>query len=185
MNTQEQALDWPSADESWIGIKAGSGSNPSSEKDRPSASRSPADETTPNRRYILIVEDNPADVLLIRRAIKAANLEVDLQVATDGEQAIRLFDEADNHPAAPCPDLVILDINLPKKPGGEVLYHMRQSRRSCHALVIVVSTSASARDRETMLELGANGYFRKPSEYAEFMKLGDMIKDVLGEQHAL
>jgi two-component system, chemotaxis family, response regulator Rcp1 len=58
---------------------------------------------------------------------------------------------------------------------------MRKSPKCSKALVIAVSTSDSAQDRETMTELGANGYFRKPSEYADFMKLGDMIKNVLSE----
>ena len=79
----------------------------------------------------------------------------------------------------PCPDLVLLDINLPKKPGGEVLRHMRDCRRCEKTPVIVVSTSDSVQDREDMSRLGANGYFRKPSQYAQFMKLGELIKEVL------
>jgi DNA-binding response OmpR family regulator len=58
---------------------------------------------------------------------------------------------------------------------------MRRSRRCANALVIAVSTSDSARDREQMTELGVNGYFRKPSEYAAFMKLGDLVKGLLAE----
>jgi DNA-binding response OmpR family regulator len=125
------------------------------------------------------VEDNPADVFLVREALEAARLHATVHVVKDGEQAIRFFDEADVHEAAPCPDLVILDINLPRKHGGEVLRHMRKSRRCANALVIAVSTSDSARDREDMARLGANSYFHKPSEYAAFMKLGDIVKAVL------
>jgi chemotaxis family two-component system response regulator Rcp1 len=116
------------------------------------------------------VEDNEADVFLIQEAIEAKKLPMALHVVRDGEQAIRYFDEADGDISAPCPSLVILDINLPKKQGGEVLKHMRRS---------AVSTSDSARDREQMTELGVNGYFRKPSEYAAFMKLGDVVKRLL------
>ena len=97
----------------------------------------------------------------------------------DGEQAVRFFDHADRDDAAPCPVLVILDINLPRKHGGEVLQHIRKSRRGGHGLVIAISTSSSARDREDMTKLGANGYFHKPSGYGEFMKLGDMVKELL------
>jgi chemotaxis family two-component system response regulator Rcp1 len=158
----------------------GSGWNPSPEKDRPSASPSRSEEQTGKSRPILIVEDNPADVFLIRRAIEAANVYADLQVVHDGEQAIRFFDEVDGDITAPCPALVILDINLPRKHGGEVLQHMRGTRRCGGALVIAVSTSDSAHDREQMTKLGANAYFRKPSEYADFMKLGDMVKRLLG-----
>jgi chemotaxis family two-component system response regulator Rcp1 len=128
------------------------------------------------------VEDNEADVFLILKAIEAKKLPIALHVVRDGEQAVRYFDEADGDVSAPCPTLVILDINLPKKQGSEVLKHMRRSRRCANALVIAVSTSDSARDREQMTELGANGYFRKPSEYAAFMKLGDLVKRLLAER---
>ncbi len=113
------------------------------------------------------------------QAIIAANIQAELHVVKDGEQAVRFFDEADRHDAAPSPNLVILDINLPKKQGGEVLRHMRKSRRCANALVIAVSTSDSPLDREEMANLGANRYFHKPSQYAEYMKLGYMIKELL------
>ncbi len=126
------------------------------------------------------MEDNPADVFLIRAALRAANLLVEVQVVKDGEQAMRFFDQVDGDAAARCPNLVILDINLPKKPGGEVLQHIRQSRRCGKVLVIAVSTSGAPRDREVMTQLGANAYFSKPSEYEAFMKLGQIVKDALG-----
>jgi chemotaxis family two-component system response regulator Rcp1 len=125
------------------------------------------------------VEDNSADVFLIRAAIKAADIEADPRVVRDGEQAIRFFDEVDGDVLAPCPVLVILDINLLRKQGDEVLRYMRRSRRCGNAFVIVVSTSDSPKDHQNMAELGADRYFRKPSEYADFMKLGDMAKELL------
>ena len=117
---------------------------------------------------------------LIQRAIEGTNLPFDFHVVRDGQQAIQFFDQAEADPASPCPDIVILDINLPKKQGGDVLKHMRSRSRCAKAHVIVVSTSASERDQEFVKELGADGYFRKPSEFDEFMKLGDLIKSVLG-----
>jgi DNA-binding response OmpR family regulator len=119
-------------------------------------------------------------VFLIRTAIKSANIQAELQVVKDGEQAMKVFDDADSDHRAPCPALVILDLNLPRKQGAEVLEHIRKSRRCGSALVIAVSTSGSARDRENMTKLGASSYFHKPSEYTEFMKLGDTIKQLLG-----
>ena len=130
---------------------------------------------------MLIVEDNESDVFLIQEAIKTTKLPLTIHVANDGEQAVRLFDRIDADPAMPCPALVILDINLPKRQGGEVLKHMRQTRKCAQAHVIVVSTSDSARDREQMKSLGADGYFRKPSEYDAFMKLGGLVKNLLGD----
>jgi chemotaxis family two-component system response regulator Rcp1 len=128
------------------------------------------------------VEDNRADVYLIREAIRSAKLDVAFEVCTDGEEATRIFDHLDEDASAPCPGLVILDINLPKKSGGEVLQHMRESRRCKNALVVVVSTSDSPQDRQRMKDLGANAYFRKPSEYDEFLKLGDVLKALLGHE---
>jgi DNA-binding response OmpR family regulator len=74
---------------------------------------------------------------------------------------------------------VLLDINLPKKSGDEVLQHLRHSDRCRHAQVLVVSSSDAARDREVVAGLSVAGYFKKPSDYAEFMKLGPWVKALL------
>jgi chemotaxis family two-component system response regulator Rcp1 len=125
------------------------------------------------------VEDNQSDAYLIQRAIEGTNLAVDFHVIRDGQEAINFFDQAEVDPAKPCPDIVILDINLPKKQGSDVLKHMRSRSRCAQAHVIVVSTSASEHDQELLKGLGADGYFRKPSEFDEFMKLGGLVKSVL------
>jgi chemotaxis family two-component system response regulator Rcp1 len=127
------------------------------------------------------VEDNESDVFLIREAIEATKLPLVLHMVQDGEQALRFFDDLNT----PCPALVILDINLPKAQGGDVLKHMHQSPKCGNVLVIAISSSESARDREQMTKLGANAYFRKPSNYEDFMKLGDMIKSLLGGMRPL
>jgi DNA-binding response OmpR family regulator len=172
-------LAWPSASGSWAGIKDGSGSSPNPDKDQPSTSPSLPVETAGERAHILVIEDNSADVLLIRRAIKGSHINAEIRVLTDGAQAIQAFEDYDANPSLPCPSLVILDINLPKKLGGEVLRHLRKAKSCSQALVIVVSTSDAQNDRDAMEGLGANAYFRKPSEFAEFMKLGDIVKSVL------
>jgi two-component system, chemotaxis family, response regulator Rcp1 len=180
MSIQEPALDWLSVNELWIDIMGGSGSNPNPDEDLPSALHFPTEDTAAGTHgHVLIVEDNEADVFLIRKAIEKTNLPVTLHVVKDGHQAMRFFDRADSDPAAPCPALVLLDINLPRKHGGEVLKYMRNSRKCRNVLVIAVSSSDSPRDREEMTKLGAGGYFRKPSEYKDFMKLGDLIKALL------
>jgi CheY-like chemotaxis protein len=181
-NTREPALVWLFVSESSIGITGGSGSNPYQEADRPSVSHCPSEERGSELRHVLIVEDNPADVFLIRAAIETANIHASLHVVKDGEQAVRFFDETEADITAPCPGLVVLDINLPRKQGGDVLRHIRQGRKCGNVIVIAVSTSDSAQDREQMMNLGANGYFRKPSEYVDFMKLGDIIKRLLGQE---
>jgi DNA-binding response OmpR family regulator len=128
------------------------------------------------------VEDNRADVFLISEAIKAANPNVVLQVLADGEKALQFLDQADRNEEIACPALTILDINLPKRDGRRVLQHIRSSRRFAAAIVLVVTSSDSEKDREVMAKLGVNGYFRKPSDYAEFMKLGEVVRELLNER---
>ena len=180
VNTLEPESASRSASELWSDILEGSGSSPSPDEDQPSASRSPSEQTpSGEQHYILIVEDNEADAFLIEEAIRTIQLSVTIRIAGNGEQAIRIFDEVDENIGAAAPHLIILDINLPRKSGHEVLKHMRRSARCAKAHVIVVSSSDSARDRSRMAELGAEAYFRKPSEYAGFLKLGDLVSSVL------
>jgi len=107
-------------------------------------------------------------------------LDADLHFVQDGEKAIRFIEQADGDTSAPCPCLLILDINLPKRHGREVLRRMRQSRCT-NAAVLVVTSSSLERDRQEMGRLGANEYFCKPSAYEEFLKLGDIVRRLLGE----
>ena len=125
------------------------------------------------------MEDNPADVFLIRDAIRLSGIAARVHVINNGEDAIRFFDSADTDDSAPCPGMVILDINLPKIHGKQVLQHLRQSRRWREAPVIVASTSDALEDRKmAVTNTGTNVYFRKPSGYDEFMKLGGLIRDL-------
>ena len=92
---------------------------------------------------------------------------------------MRWLDRTDAEAALACPSLVILDINLPKRDGGEVLQRLRESPKCGNTVVIVVSSSNAESDREQMASLGAQHYFHKPSDLARFLKLGDMIRDAL------
>ncbi len=122
-----------------------------------------------------MVEDNPADLYLIRDAIRQAAVDVDVHTAGDGEKAIRFFSETEPQP---CPTLVLLDINLPKRHGAEVLEFIRQSR-CARCMVLVVTSSNSERDRNRMAALGIDGYFQKPSDYDQFLKLGEVVRQLL------
>lgn len=124
-------------------------------------------------------QDNKTDLFLMREAITGAEVEADLHVVSDGESAVRFIDKADKDDAAPCPDLILLDLNLPKKSGIEVLQHIRRSRKGCNTLILVVTSSDSQNDRKATSELGVNGYFRKPSSYEAFFKIGEIVKDLL------
>jgi CheY-like chemotaxis protein len=120
------------------------------------------------------VEDNKADVFLIREVIEAAEVPADFHIVHDGQDAKLFLDAAD-----PCPDLVLLDLNLPKTNGEEVLKHLRSATSCRDTPVLVVTSSDSARDRDKVAQLGITAYFRKPSAYSEFLKLGPLVKSVL------
>jgi len=122
---------------------------------------------------------------LIQRALKKSGIEAQIHLAEDGEKAMKFFEQADTNAAAPCPDLVLLDINMPRYKGSDILRKLRASSRCKDALVLVVTSSDSSRDREEMDALGANGYFRKPSVFSEFMALGQMVRDVLTRRGGL
>ena len=92
---------------------------------------------------------------------------------------MKFFEQADADPTAPCPNLMLLDINMPRYKGSDILRKLRASSRCKNALVLIVTSSDSGRDREEMDALGANGYFRKPSDFSEFMALGQMVRDLL------
>jgi CheY-like chemotaxis protein len=125
------------------------------------------------------VEDNQADVFLIREALDGAKLNAEIHVVYDGEQALRYCVDVGMDENLPPPTLVLLDINLPKRQGTEVLEEMRRNPRCKDALVLVVTSSDSDADRAEMARRGANGYFRKPSDYEAYMKLGDVAKQLL------
>jgi chemotaxis family two-component system response regulator Rcp1 len=131
---------------------------------------------------ILVVEDSKTDVFLIREAIASAQVNADVRFVSDGDAATQFFDSTDADANAPCPTLILLDLNLPKTNGHDVLRHLRISRRCRNAAVLIVSSSDAVRDREGVADLGVNGYFRKPSDYYEFMKLGELVKRLLGSQ---
>lgn len=132
------------------------------------------------------MEDNPTDVFLIKEAITAHALDADLHVVQDGEEALSLIARAEVDQSAPCPDLMLLDINLPRTDGFVVLERLRQSNRCADIPVVVMTSSAAQADQAKAAELGANAYFKKRSAYEEFLKIGAVIKKLLsGEQHNL
>jgi CheY-like chemotaxis protein len=126
-----------------------------------------------------VVEDNKPDVFLIREAIRTAGVNADVHVVYDGEQATEFFDSSDG--SKTCPDLILLDMNLPKESGEDVLRHMRKSVACRDAMVLVVTSSDSITERQAMDQLGARGYFRKPGQYAEYLKLGVIVKELLSD----
>lgn len=121
---------------------------------------------------------------MIREVIAAAHLSAHLHVVNDGEKAMEFIDRADSDETAHCPSLFLLDLNLPKRSGAEILRHVRNSRKFANALVVIITTSDSELDRAQTAQLGANAYFRKPFGYDAFLRLGDVIKRILAPQRS-
>jgi CheY-like chemotaxis protein len=132
---------------------------------------------------ILLVEDNPTDVFVIRQVVKECGLECELQVAIDGESAIELLRKVEADINVTCPALVLLDLNLPKLSGVDVLKLVRQGKRCSQVPIVIVTSSDSTGDMAAIQAGGATAYFRKPSDLTRFMDLGKLIGQVLGEQN--
>ncbi len=128
--------------------------------------------------HLLIAEDNLADVGLIRMALEKHELSAEVHLVQDGEEAIRFVEKVDADHSAPCPSLAILDLNLPRINGDQVLRRLRSSAKWRHVPVIVISSSLSVRDRANAMKLGATSYFSKPSELEQFLEIGALIRRV-------
>jgi CheY-like chemotaxis protein len=120
----------------------------------------------------------------VREAIAAEKLAVETYIAADGERAIEFLARAENDPDAPSPNVLLLDLNLPKIDGFEVLRRLRASDKFRNIPVLVVSSSDSPGDRSEAARLGA-GYFRKPVSYQEFLKIGPFLRSFLKENGLL
>ncbi len=129
--------------------------------------------------HIFLVEDNRADILLIREALAAYQVPYQLQVAANGAEAIEFVDRMGTPSGPACPDLVLLDLNLPRIDGAEVLREFRRHPDCLNTPVIVMSSSDTPRDREKVSRLGVTRYFRKPTTFDAFMLLGALIKEVV------
>lgn len=110
---------------------------------------------------------------LVRETLKRHSLQCELLVLTDGEQAISFMNEVEAGRLS-CPHLIVLDLNLPKRSGWEVLEHTRRGECS-RAPVIILTSSDNERDKEQAALLGASRYVRKPTRLGDFLKLGGIF----------
>jgi len=131
------------------------------------------------RYQIILVEDAEPDVFLVREALEQSGIDFDLKVFDDGEQGLQFVETMDRDATATPPHLFLLDLNLPKKTGGQILRHVRQSHTCGHIPVVILTSSDSHKDKAEATDLHATGYFRKPSRLEEFMKLGPYVRELL------
>jgi len=135
--------------------------------------------TAEKRRFsVLLVEDNPADANLVEEALFEAKVDCGLEVVADGSRAIdyiRTVERGD----VPVPDLVLLDLNLPRISGEQVLERLRASHACARVKVLIVTSSNAPMDRQRVMQLGATDYFRKPSTLEQFLELGPRVRELL------
>jgi chemotaxis family two-component system response regulator Rcp1 len=127
----------------------------------------------------VLAEDNPADVYLVEEAIEHYSLRIQLHVVQDGELAANYFKSAESDQSVPCPSLLILDLNLPKLSGKEVLERVRSSVKYRNIPVLIITSSDSPAEREQLKMLGADRYFRKPNDYEQFLEIGLILRELI------
>jgi two-component system, chemotaxis family, response regulator Rcp1 len=126
---------------------------------------------------ILLVEDNPGDVRLTMELLKNHPYLENLQIVYDGEEAIRFLRKQDKYSETTTPNLVILDLNLPKKNGLEVLKEIKSDKELKHIPVIVLTSSEAETDIMNSYELYANCYITKPVDFQTFAKQFNILLD--------
>jgi CheY-like chemotaxis protein len=130
-----------------------------------------ADRSSARPIEILLVEDNPGDARLTEEALREGKIRNRLHHVTDGVQALAFLRREGAYREAPVPDLILLDLNLPRKDGREVLSELKQDERLHLIPVVVLTTSASDEDVLRSYELRANCYVSKPVDLATFAEI--------------
>ncbi len=126
---------------------------------------------------ILLVEDNPGDVRLTQEAVREARIRNTLNVVNDGEQAIAYVRRRGEYADRPRPDLILLDLNLPRKDGREVLQDLKSDPDLHRIPVVVLTSSAAEQDILRTYDLYANAYVTKPVDLEQFMRVVSSIQD--------
>jgi CheY-like chemotaxis protein len=126
---------------------------------------------------ILLVEDSPADIALTEEALQESKLINHLSVVVDGEEAMTFLRNEGRYGSAPKPDLILLDLNLPKKTGREVLAEIKSDPSLCMIPVVIMTVSQDERDIFESYRLHANCYIRKPVNFGEFIEIVKSIEN--------
>ena len=124
-----------------------------------------------SQRAILLVEDNAGDVRLTREALREADVSIELNAVPDGEQALAFLRGEGSHAGAGRPDLILLDLNLPRKDGREVLSEIKEDDELKRLPVVVLTTSAADEDVMRSYQLHANFYITKPVDLDRFLSV--------------
>jgi len=125
----------------------------------------------------LLVEDNPGDVRLTQEALKNHKVQNNLHVVTDGEEAMNFLRRQGKHKNAPRPDIILLDLNLPRKDGREVLAEIKSDPDLKTIPVVIITSSEAEQDIIKSYNLNANCYVTKPVDLDQFIKVVQSIND--------
>ena len=128
--------------------------------------------------HIILAEDNEADVILVRQALETHGISHQLYVLRDGYDAIQFVSRIGTSADAPLPDILLLDLNLPKVDGVDVLREFRNHPQCADTPVIIMSSSGMERNHSRMEGLRISRYFQKPFDLDEFMNLGAIVREV-------
>lgn len=126
---------------------------------------------------ILLAEDNPDDILIIKRAFKESEFQYNLFVTKDGEETMAFLNQEGEFYDAPLPDFILLDLNLPKKSGREILPEIKENPNMNHIPIVVLTISDSEKDIINSYDSHANCYITKSDKYKEFCENVKIIKD--------
>lgn len=126
---------------------------------------------------ILLVEDNPGDAELAKEALIDSKIKNNLHVVSDGEKALDFLFKRDPFVDKPRPDLIILDLNLPRKDGREVLAEIKQNKDFMRIPVVILTSSQAEEDILSSYNLHANCYITKPLDFDQFVKVVGSIED--------
>lgn len=127
-------------------------------------------------KTILLIEDNPGDVRLTTEAFQEANFSVNIMVANDGEEAIKRLKQEPPYESLPHPNLILMDLNLPKKSGPEILKEIKGHPILRRIPIIGLSTSSSEKDIANIYDLHINCYLNKPVDFDDFFNLIQLIE---------
>jgi DNA-binding response OmpR family regulator len=130
---------------------------------------------------VLLADDNPSDVYLIREALREHAVDCTLRVLSDGKAVMAIIADSTAAAVTGTVSLIILDLNLPRHDGIEILRKLRETSTFDGIPVVVLTSSDSPRDRVLANQLGATRYLHKPSSLEEFLGLGAIFKELLGQ----
>jgi len=126
---------------------------------------------------ILLAEDNPGDVMLTKKALEKGKLANNLHVVTDGVEALEFLRREGEYEDSPRPDIILLDLNMPRKDGQDVLKELKNDDDLCRIPVVMLTSSESEEDIAKSYELNANAYLTKPVDFDGFIEIVNRLEN--------